>query len=319
MKLIQTNKKNMHLSKEVKIALIAIFILLISVWGFNFLKGKNILKPKQEYYVVFDRIDGLIESGIVSYKGYKVGNIAEIKYDLEQSGKFILRISLEEKLYIPKNSVVKIKSTSIIVASNELEIIFSDAGDYHQPGDTLISEANKGISEMLDPLQNKLNSVLNGIDSLLYSLNSILTTGTEQDIRTSIASISAGLASIKEELEPGGSIRETLGSLESISSTIESKGPQISSSIDHLAGVTADLDSADLDRTIKSLDSTLIALQGILVKIDEGSGTMGKLVNDSSLYANLDSTSYHLSELMKDMKEHPKRYVHFSLFGKKDR
>jgi len=309
----------MRLSKEVKIALTAIFILLISVWGFNFLKGKNILKPKQEYYVVFDRIDGLIESGIVSYNGFKVGNIAEIIYDSESSGKFILRLSLEEKINIPLNSVIKIKSTSIIVASNELEIVFSDEKTFHESGDTLLSKANQGISEMLDPLQKKLNSVLDGLDSLLFSLNNILTSGTEQDIKAGIASISESLASLKAQLEPEGSITRTLGSLETITTAIEAKSPQISSSIDHLANVTADLDSADLNKSIKSLDSTLLALQSILAKIDEGSGTMGKFVNDSSLYIYLDSTSYHLSELMKDMKEHPKRYVHFSLFGKRDK
>jgi phospholipid/cholesterol/gamma-HCH transport system substrate-binding protein len=309
----------MHLSKEVKIALIAIFILLISVWGFNFLKGKNILKPKQEYYVVFDRIDGLIESGIVSYKGYKVGNIAEIRYDSEKTGKFFLRLSLEEKIYIPRNSVIKIKSTSIIVASNELEIIFSDEKTFHEPGDTLLSEANRGLSDMLDPLQKKLNSVLDGVDSLLYSLNNILVSGTEKDIRSSIESISASLASLKKELGRGGSINGTLGNLESITAALEDKSPEISSSIEHLANVSADLDSANLDHSIKSLDSTLIALNSILAKIDEGTGSMGKFVNDSSLYAHLDSTSYHLSELMKDMKEHPKRYVHFSLFGKSDK
>jgi phospholipid/cholesterol/gamma-HCH transport system substrate-binding protein len=127
------------------------------------------------------------------------------------------------------------------------------------------------------------------------------------------------MASLKAQLEPEGSISQTLGSLEKITAGIEAKSPQISSSIDHLANVTADLDSANLDKSLESLDSTLMALQSILAKIDEGSGTMGKFVNDSSLYLYLDSTSYHLSELMKDMKEHPKRYVHFSLFGKKDR
>jgi phospholipid/cholesterol/gamma-HCH transport system substrate-binding protein len=318
MKYTKIKNAAMHISKEVKIALIAIFILLISIWGYNFLKGKNILKPKQEYYIVFDRIDGLIESGIVSYKGYKVGNIAKIDYDSEKSGKFILMISLEEKIHIPLNSVIRIKSTSPIVASNELELVFSDSKEFHHPGDTLLSEGRKGISDILEPLQKKVNSVLDGIDSLAASINNVLTTGAEANLRNTLASLDASLASLKTALGPSGSLTRTFNSLETVSKSLEEKSPQLASGIEHLANVTSDLDSAGLDKTIRSLDSTLISLNAVLAKIDSGNGTMGKLVNDSALYVHLDSTTYHLDELMKDLKAHPKRYVHFSVFGKKD-
>jgi phospholipid/cholesterol/gamma-HCH transport system substrate-binding protein len=309
----------MRLSKEVKIAVIAIIVLLITIWGYSFLKGKNILKPKQVYYVMFDRVDGLIESGIVSYKGYKVGNIEEIRYDTEKSGKFILRIALEEKIHIPLNSVVKIKSTSPIVASNELELIFSDTTAFHHPGDTLISEPIKGISEILEPLEDKFISAVNGIDSLVSSLNQILTADTRKNIRNSLASLDESLASLKAALGPKGSITGTFNNLESVTTAIESKKPQITSGIDHLANITAALDSANLKRALSDLDSTLGSLHAILTKIDESQGTMGKFINDSALYAHLDSTTSHLNELMIDLKKHPKRYVHFSVFGKKDR
>jgi phospholipid/cholesterol/gamma-HCH transport system substrate-binding protein len=308
----------MHLSKEVKIALIAIFVLLISVWGYNYLKGKNILKPKEDYYVVFDRIDGLIESGIVSYKGYKIGNIAEIKFDSEKSDKFILRISMEKNVHIPLNSVVKVKSTSPIVASNELELVFSDSKEYQHPGDTLASEGKRGIADMIDPIQKKLNSILNGIDSLVNSLNSVLTSGTRENLRNTLASLDASIASIKTALGPGGTLTNTFKHLETVSNVLDKKAPELSSGIEHFANISADLDSAELDKTVQNLDSSLIALNGILLKIDNGEGTMGKIINDSGLYVHLDSSTYQLNELMKDLKTHPKRYVHFSLFGKKD-
>ncbi len=309
----------MHLSKEVKIGLIALLVLLLSVWGINFLKGKNILKSTDEYYLVFDRIDGLIESGIVSYKGYKVGNIAQIKFDSEKSGKFIVRIVLEEKLNIPVNSVVKIKSTSPIVATNDLEILFSESGEFHHPGDTLISQPNQGLSEIIEPIKNKLNSVLYGIDSLVTSVNSVLTPESEANLRNSLVSIDKSLAALKASLGPNGSLTNSFDNLESVTSNLSTKNPQIASSIDHLANITSSIDSADLGKTIQVLDSTLIALQSILSKMDEGEGSMGKLVNDKSFYTHLDSTTNNLNELMKDLKDHPKRYVHFSVFGKKDK
>jgi phospholipid/cholesterol/gamma-HCH transport system substrate-binding protein len=309
----------MRISKEVKIGLIAVLILLLSVWGINFLKGKNILKSTDEYYLVFDRIDGLIESGIVSYKGYKVGNIAQIKFDYENSGKFIVRIVLEEKLHIPLQSTVKIKSTSPIVATNELEILFSNSSEFHHSGDTLISQPNRGLMETLEPIQNKLTSVLNGIDSLITSVNAVLTPESEESLRNSLTSLDKSLAALKMSLGSNGSLTHSFRSLEAVTTSLSKKNPQISSSIDKLANITSSIDSADLGKTILVLDSTLSALQTILDKMSKGEGTMGKMVNDNSLYAHLDSTSNNINELMKDLKEHPNRYVHFSLFGKKDK
>jgi phospholipid/cholesterol/gamma-HCH transport system substrate-binding protein len=308
----------MHLSKEFKIGLIAVIILVLSVWGINFLKGKNILKSTDEYVLVFDRIDGLIESGIVSYKGYKVGNISQIKFDNEKTNKFYVIITLEEKLNIPLHSVVKIKSTSPIVATNELEFLFSESTTFHQPGDTLITQQNKGIADILEPIKDKLTSVLSGIDSLVLSVNSVLTPETEASLQNSLVSLDKSLASLRNELGPSGSLTRSLGNLESITSGINTKKPEIAASIDNLASITTSLDSANLGKTMITLDSTLSALQSIISKINEGEGSMGKLVNDNSLYAHLDSTSNNLNELMKDLKDHPKRYVHFSLFGKKD-
>jgi phospholipid/cholesterol/gamma-HCH transport system substrate-binding protein len=309
----------MHLSKEVKIGLIAVLILLLSVWGINFLKGKNILKSTDEYVLVFDRIDGLIESGIVSYKGFKVGNISQIKFDLENTNKFFVTITLEEKLKIPMQSIVKIKSTSPIVATNELEILFSESTTFHHPGDTLLSQPNRGIADILEPIQTKLTSVLTGIDSLVSSVNLVFTPETEGSLRNSLVNLDKSLAALRVELSPNGALTKSLSNLESITSGINTKKPEITASIENLASITSSLDSANLGKTMITLDSTLNALQSILAKINEGEGSMGKLVNDNSLYAHLDSTSNNLNELMKDLKDHPKRYVHFSVFGKKDK
>ncbi len=308
----------MHLSKEVKIGLIAVIVLLLSVWGFNYLKGKNILKPTDEYYLIFDRIDGLIESGMVSYKGYKVGNIASIKFDSRKSGKFILRIVLEEKLNIPKDSYIKTKSSNPLVATSDLELIFGNADEYLHPGDTILTRTSRNFSDILEPLEQKLNTVMNGIDSLVISINSVLTPESEANLRNSLANLDKSLLALRSSLGPDGSLYNSLANLEAVTSNLNKKNPQIASGIEHLANVSSALDSANLDKTIQDLDSTLVSLQAVIEKMNAGEGTMGKLVNDSNLYTNLDSTTYHLNQLMKDLKENPKRYVHFSLFGKKD-
>jgi phospholipid/cholesterol/gamma-HCH transport system substrate-binding protein len=309
----------MHISKEVKTGLIAIVALALTVWGYNFLKGKNILKSTDEYYVVFERIDGLIESGTVYYKGFKVGNINSIKFDQGRSNKFILKITLEQRIHIPKGSIVKVMSTNPIASASDLEIIFGDQPGFYQSGDTLQSVISTGLMGMLDPLQAKLGNVLSGLDSLLQGLNQVLGPESQESLKGAIADLGTAVNSLKRSLSNGGDLSNSFAHLESVTGNLESKNDEISETLDNLAGITSDLERADLYTTISSLDSTLHSIRGIMAKIDQGEGTLGSLINDSSLYTNLDSTAYHLDALLKDLKENPGRYVQVSVFGKKDK
>ena len=308
----------MHLSKEAKIGLVAIVVLAITVWGYSFLKGKNILKPTDEYYVVFDRVDGLIESGNVMYQGYKVGNITSLFFDNEGSGKFRVKIVLEERLKIPLHSVVKIKQINPLASTSDLEIIFSNETQYYHSGDTLLSGVSTGIMDIVAGLVPQLQQAIGSLDSVLMSVNKVFTPTEQEKLRKSISSLEGALSSLNQSLAAGGSLNKSLNNLEAVTGNLKNNNENISSTLENLSGITAALDSADLESTLLKLDSTLASLSHTLAKIDQGEGSMGMLVNDSSLYTNLDSTAYHLSILLKDMQEHPKRYVHFSVFGKKD-
>ncbi len=309
----------MKLSKEAKIGLIAIIVLALAVWGYNFLKGKNILKSTDEYYVVFDRADGLIESGNVMLKGYKIGNITSLYFDHENTGKFCVKIVFEERVKIPLNSVVKIKQVNPLASTSDLELILSDNALFHTPGDTLASASGGGLMDVISGMVPKIDEVITGIDTVLISLNNILTPESEKNLRSSIASLNASLYALNKSLSDNGNLSNSLDNLESVTANLNSKNQQISETLDNLASISSSVDSADLGSTLLKLDSTLVSLKNIMMKIDQGKGTMGKFINDSSLYTNLDSTSYHLHLLLKDLQQHPKRYVHFSLFGKKDK
>ncbi|MGD2033767.1 MAG: MlaD family protein [Bacteroidales bacterium] len=309
----------MKISKEAKTGLIAIVVLAISIWGYNFLKGKNILKPRDVYYVVFDRADGLIESGNVMLQGYKIGNITSLYFDHENSGKFIVKIILEDKIKIPLNSVVQIKQVNPLASTSDLEIIFSDNDLYHVPGDTLASAVGGGMLDVITGLVPGIESVLYGIDSVLISLNKVLTPESENDLRNSISSLNSSLTALDKSLSENGSLSNSFKHLEEVTENLSSKNEQISETLDHLAGISSSVDSADPGAVIKKLDSSLVSFRSIISKINGGEGSMGKIINDSSLYTNLDSTSYHLNLLLKDLQEHPKRYVHFSVFGKSDK
>ncbi len=309
----------MKISKEAKIGLTAIAVLAITVWGFSFLKGKNILKPRDDYYVVFDRVDGLIESGNVLLQGYKIGNITSLYFDHENTRKFLVKIVLEERVKIPLHSVIRIKQVSLLGSTSDLELILSENNSFHSPGDTLSSEAGEGIMDSFSGIVPKIKNILYGIDTVLISMNQVFTPESEQDLRQSITSLNASLAALSRSLSKNGKLYNSFENLEGITENLNSKNKQISETLDNLSNISSSVDSANLGATLKKLDSTLISVRNIVSKIDEGEGTMGKFVNDSSLYTNLDSTSYHLNLLLKDLEEHPKRYVHFSVFGKKDK
>ncbi len=309
----------MKISKEVKIGLIAIGVLAMSLWGYNFLKGKNIFKSTDDYYVVFDRADGLIESGNVMLQGYKIGKITSLKFDYENTGKFCVKIVLEEKVKIPLHSVVMIKKVNPLASTSDLEIIFSESDLYHVSGDTLASEIGGGIMDKIGDVVPKIESILHGIDTVLISLNRVLTPESENDLRESISYLNTSLTSLGKSLSENGSLNNSFKNLEQVTENLNSKNEQISTSLDNLASISSSIDSADIGSTLKTLDSTLISVRNIMKKIEAGEGTMGKFINDSSLYTNLDSTSYHLDLLIKDLQENPNRYVQVSVFGKKDK
>jgi len=309
----------MRISKEVKTGFITIIVFALTIWGFNFLKGKDIFKPTNSFFIVFDRADGIIEAGNVMYKGYKIGNITTLEYDYKKSGKFIVEINLDKKLRIPKGSVVKIKQVNPLAATNDLEISFSNENEFHTPGDTLLSGKNKGFTDILTDLQVKVENVLGGIDTLLASVNDVLSPETRKELKGSIKSLHGSLASLDQSLSPDGNLQSSFNNLESVTSNLKAKNSSIASALDHLSNVSASLDSANIKNVLVQLDSTLSSTRQIVAKINKGEGTMGKLINDSSLYSNLDSTTIYLNLLLNDLNQHPKRYVHFSVFGKKDK
>ena len=307
----------MKISVEIKAAIIAISIIVLSIWGFNFLKGKNILKSSNEYYALFSRIDGIVESGNVFIKGFKVGNITKVAYDHENSGKFIVRILLEDDIKIPKGTKVIVKTSNLIASAKDLELVLSDSDIILEPGDTLQTGLNQGLSEFIDPITNKIDNVLYQLDSTLNSVNQVFNKQTQMHLQSALKSLDESIYSVNMLLKDGGHLHESIENFNTISGTLASKSGKMGSAIDNLEALTDSLNSADISGTIHNLDSTITNLNQILVKVNDGNGTAGKLINDSALYVNLAQATTSLDSLLVDLKENPKRYVHVSVFGKK--
>ncbi len=302
------------MSKELKTGIVAVIIIAIFVWGYNFLKGQDLFNPGTRYfYVEFDNISGLNEASIVSINGLKVGKISEIKFNKnpERRGNLVVKLSVENKFSFSKNSIAKIYSAGLMGGQN-LAIIPSYEGEEAESGDYLRGEIEKDlIGSLSDKITPRLEHTMDGVDSLVTGFNQVLDyksrkslnrtilnfEKTIMDVRSTLASVNSMLKNSK------GNIEETVKNTKKIT--------------EDFSKVSGDLAKANLGATVKKLETTLTKVNAILADMKSGKGTIGKLMTDKAMYDNLTNASKELEELLREMKLNPKRFVHFSLFGKK--
>lgn len=305
------------MSKELKTGIVAIIIIGVFIWGYNFLKGQNLFDGDTRYFKVeYTKIGGLTKSSFVTINGLKVGKVENIKFDEnpERRGDLIVTFSVEDQFKFSKNSVVKIYSPSPLSPSN-LAIIPDYNGEDAVTGDLLEGEAESSlftsIGERLDPLQSKLEKVIVSADSLFKNINNILDLKTQNSLKQSVINLETTIEEVMQMM---------LTTNQLINSTSKDLQVTVSNSrhiTENLSKVSDTLANADIGGIIRKAEATLNASNKLLAGINNGKGTLGKLVTDDELYNNLATMSKELEELLKEMKLNPKRFVHFSLFGKK--
>jgi phospholipid/cholesterol/gamma-HCH transport system substrate-binding protein len=305
------------MTKELKTGFIAVVVIALFVWGFNFLKGENIFAKSQRYfYVEYNNIQGLKKSSSVTINGLQVGSVVDIKFnkDPEKKGKLVVQLLIENDFEFSNKSIAKIYSASLM-GGQSLAIIPSYEGDLAQDGDFLSGEVESDIfstvGEKLNPLQAKLENVIVSADSLLLGLNQTLDFKARKSLNRSILGLEHTITDV----------RKTLGSVNQL---LDSSKVGIKNMFDNTRAITENLMklsdtlvNANIGLTIKRAQESLDYVNQLMVGIQKGEGTLGKLVKDDAMYNNLTSMSKELEELIREMKLNPKRFVHFSLFGKK--
>jgi phospholipid/cholesterol/gamma-HCH transport system substrate-binding protein len=307
------------ISREVKIGFVAIITIGILIWGWNFLKGINIFKTTDTYYAVYADIKGLIESGVVNLNGYKVGNVGAIKFNKDDINRIVVQIELTEKMKLPRNTMLLIKSSSLVSGIKELKLVLGEGPGYYEPGDTLIGGVDQELSDIIGPIKSKAELVLSGLDSTLAAVNDVLDPATRQHLKTTIASLHSSMDDLSTSLDRGGSLNKSFDNLSSVTGNLKANNESLSQTLQNLSTVSDSLKKSDIKAVIGKADLTIDKLDQTLARINSGEGTAGKLVTNDSMYNNLNSALFSLDSLLIDVKAHPKRYVHFSLFGKKDK
>jgi len=305
------------MSRELKTGIIAILIIIVFIWGFNFLNGQNIFQPsKRQFLVEYNNVGGLTEASSVFVNGLNVGGVDNIDFnpDPAKKGQMLVKFSLENGFIFSKKSIVKIYSPNPLSGSN-LVLIPNYEGEEAKDGDYLQGEVEEGlfsaIGARLDPIQIKLERVLESADLSFKKFNDLLDKKTTNSIQNSFEEIELAIIDLRTTIATVNSL------VDSNSSNLKETLKNTNQITQNLSKVTDTLANSNLGEIMRKAEHTLSSVNSILDGINNGKGTAGKLMNDDALYTNLTEMSQELEELLRDMKLNPKRFVHFSLFGKK--
>ena len=293
----------MKISREVKTALLVLSGIALFIYLYTYLKGEDLFTTTNTYYTEFD-YNALSTSSSVTVKGNKVGKVEDIKYDFE-TGKTRVSFSVNPKLKFSKNSIIRLYETGIM-GGNALAIINKNDGELAKPGDYLKSEVKPGLITSLKSnfsgLSSDLDSTIRTADTLMTNLNKMVVDESEEGIKQTIAELNATLKSFKSL---SNSIQDVLENndekITSVMDSFEQAGKDISE-------LTSELKTMELSKTVDNLNNTLTGIQDIMASIDNSEGTIGKLLNDDSLYNNLEAASKEMELLLLDIKLHPARY-----------
>ncbi|HQG77518.1 MAG TPA: MlaD family protein [Bacteroidales bacterium] len=304
------------LTNEVKVGITVFLTIIVFIWLYNFLKGKEILSNKARYYVVYDEIAGLVESSPVEVNGYKVGIVQAIRFLNPVSGKLLVVLSVDKGFRLPVNSVAEITTASLI-AGMKVQLVFGNGPGFYSSNDTIPGRLVESVITRLEneiiPLKNKAESVIQSLDTTLGSINDIMTPEFRNNVNAGIASLRNTADGI-EKADLGASLEN----IKKLTEMLAENTTRLSRTFENLESVTDTLVAADLYSTVNNLRSSLGKLTVLVESLTDGKGTAGQLMTNDSLYINLNRSLASLDLLLQDLKSNPRRYVHFSMFGRKN-
>lgn len=294
-------------TKEIKIALVAILATVILFLGINFLKGLTLFSNDNTYQIVFKDISGLSSSTPVYSNGYKVGVIKDIVYNYEQGGEILVSVGLDKRMGVPVGSVAEVESD--FMGNVKVNLILSNNTEEIAPGGIIMGRINKGTMGEAAALVPEVQKILPKLDSIMGHLNTLLANPAIAQTVNNTAEITTGLKTSTQELN-------TL--LAGLNKNVPAMMGKTNGILDNTQKLTAELAAVDVQTTLGKVNETLNNVQQMTEKLNSNDGTLGLLMRDASLYNNLNRTLMSADSLLVNFRLQPKRYVHFSVFGKKD-
>lgn len=314
----------MKFSKEVKVGLLVTSALVALFWGANYLKGIDIFSSDNRFYAVYNKVDGLVPSSDILLSGVKVGQVEKIKFLEDRSGRIVVTLRVSSKAVIGTKTIARIFSSDLL-GGRAVDLVLDSASPVAQDGDTLQTEIASTLTDQMEPLKAKAVNLIESIDSLAITMRKVFDPDGKGGLGSSFENLNKSMANVErlsgsldQMITPAdGKLRVMISNMESISSNIRSHNQELSNVMENFSRISDSLAKANLASTINNADRTLAQTAEILEKINRGEGSLGLLLNNDSLYNALASSAVSLDSLLVDLKANPKRYVHVSVFGKK--
>ena len=296
-------------SKEIQIALVAIVGILVLYFGLQFLKGMTLFSSDNRYYVKFQDVSGLSVASPIFANGYRVGVVEGIDFDYSNTGEIVASIGVNKDMQVPKGSRAEIATD--LMGNVKVQLVLGNLADGTvAPGDTICGAQQVGAMGKAADMIPTIQQMLPKLDSILASVNTLLADPAIASSLHNVDQITANLSRTSQDLSQ-------------LSAQLNRQMPQMLKNADGVLAntnrLTKNLNELDLAATMSSVNTTLKNVEQMSATLNSKEGTLGLLMRDPKLYYNLNSTMMHADSLMIDLKQHPKRYVHFSVFGKKDK
>jgi phospholipid/cholesterol/gamma-HCH transport system substrate-binding protein len=315
----------LKISKEFRIGLIFILATAILVWGFSFLKNKNILYKERVFIAVYEHVNGLEPSNPIYINGVKVGQVGKVFFDPSMNGDIIVTLVFTDKFPVPANSVARIFSEDLM-GSKAIEIMLGPGPEMAMSGDTLVTDVETSLKDAVNqqilPLKLKAEDLLSSIDTMVVAIKGVFNKDIRDDLNASIKSIRNTMGNLEHTTysldtlvyAQSGRLASILYNIDMITRNLNNNSEEISRVLGNLANISDTIAQSNISGILSNLDNTVGSLSQVMEKIEKGEGTLGMLINNDQLYKDLEKSALELNLLLEDIRLNPKRYVRVSVF-----
>jgi len=313
----------LKISNETKIGILTVVGLAILILGFSYLKGNDVFSSSNKFYAIYRNVEGLTMSKPILVNGFQIGHVSNMTLQTE-SGFTIVEFKVDPKYPIPANTLARLESTDLL-GSKAIIFELGNSRELAENKDTLRADIQGSLAQSLQPVQRKAEILMDKVDSSLAAINKILNPEFQRNVDRSFLSIANSLQTLEGTTKKidrlvgsqSGHIDAIMGNAEALTLSLRASTGRLNTTTANFERLSTDLANSNIKGTLDNANKAMTDLQATVAKINSGQGSLGLLLNDNSMYNNLNSASSNLNNLFIDLKAHPKRYVSFSVFGRK--
>jgi phospholipid/cholesterol/gamma-HCH transport system substrate-binding protein len=310
------------ISNEIKVGAVAILTILVFIWLYNFLKGKEYFKNTNYYYSVYDKIGGLAESSPVEVNGFKVGVVQSIEFINATSGKLLVVFSVNKDFRLPVKTVAEIVPVSLL-GGMKVQFVYGNGPGFYKEDDTIPGRLAESIVDKVEtellPFKDKISNLIVVLDSVINSVDDLMNEDFRKNLGGTVANLNSTTGSLNKIIvSKEKDLKSTIENLNKFSGMLAQNSEKMNSTFTNLETISDTLAAADIYHSVMNLKASLEKTAIMMDNLNSGKGSAGQFLTNDSIYTNLNNSLASLNELFVDMKANPKKYVHFSLFGKKN-